>query len=185
EFDNVLVVLSLLFDQLQKLFRLLVLQLFQIELIVRVFLDQLLEFLHSRGRNLLFFGQTNFFRRSNFIGKAHRLGAQDFILGKDRDDVLLAAHHKGGYAGQLFFFHGLRQKFVSLLGSRAGRKKVRTIEIKRWNVFERNEAAQINVAALFRSETFEFFIRDNDKTILLDFVSANHLVIVEVSSGFL
>jgi len=77
------------------------------------------------------------------------------------------------------------QEFVSLLRSFAGRKKIRTIEIERWNVRERNEATEIDVAALLGSETLEFFIGDDNKAILLDFVPANHFGVVKVSSGFL
>src|SRR5207245_228986 len=115
DFDDVFVLLPLFLNQLQKLFSLLVLQFFQRELFGGMLLDQLLEFLHGYRWSFLIFRQSDVFWRTNFIGKAHRLSAQDFVLGKNRDQILFAAHHESRDARELFFFHRVRQEFVSLL----------------------------------------------------------------------
>src|SRR5947209_14202911 len=44
--------------------------------------------------------------------------SQDFVLGKNRHQILFAAHNKSRDARELFFFHRVRQEFIDRKSTR-------------------------------------------------------------------
>src|SRR5437660_11145620 len=91
-------------------------------------LDQRLELGHSSLLNLFLLRPTNVGGRANLVRESKCLRAKDSVLSADRDQVLLAAHHKSSDPNSFAVFHPLCEQSIRFFSLAARRSIITALE---------------------------------------------------------
>src|SRR5690606_15354090 len=114
---------------------------------------------------------------ANLLAEAQRLRTQDTVLGKQRDEVLLAAHHERRDACSAAALHCLGEQPIRpvrlVLG---GSQEVRSLEVHRVDLRDVDKLPEVDRARLLRRERLELLVRDDDELAVVELVAADDLV---------